>query len=258
MYILLDIVTINLGESDSAFDLFSFFKDLFLNALGAFLGFLGAWLIYRREQKDNARKEKAATLNRYREHVAYLQGTLTDVVKFVEDQTKLIDEFTDSVRETPTALHPISLIANTSVQRLVNADTQELYHAYNTLFAQQPNPTQQYRRFLRATDSIALNYKRMQELYEKYLTSTKERLYDFKRAMEQLANDLAVYLHELKQQPGYEQNPSFQELNTLMLRYVELNSAYPPMRVYYEEIIKPLKVIFFETLQLIQKTFCES
>ena len=221
-------------------------KDFTVNTVGAFLGFLGAYIVYRLQVIDNAEKEDLALLQRYREHLGYLTGIMADVLIYARNQSEALDELVVAIEKSPSEIQQLKFVASDSIGRLNRADNESAFHAYRKIFAEDPQRENTYRDLFTQMDMLTASLGVVKETFGHYRDGAYQRQLRLKELVQRIANETAMLLREIRMRPQAADFDSLallenNKLNDILLVYVGLNARLVPFEIYFENFIEPLK-----------------
>jgi hypothetical protein len=225
----------------------SHLPEIGVNAIGAYVGFLGAIVIYLFQVRDTIETAKRDTHNRHKEHLRYFAGVLDDVVIYAKKQSESLDEVCESIRLQPSIVHQLAFVASDSVGRLNRADNEAVYHVYNELFVADNMREQNYRAIWAQTDLLVANLGDVKQKFNRYVEAVYNRQLKLKELIQHIADETAFLLKDVRQNgpaaafSKYAPN-SLSELNDILVRYVELNAHVVPFETYFKDFIDPLKI----------------
>lgn len=235
-------------------------------SLGGFLGIGAALLVYQRQAVDARRKEQQdsekarateqraieqarqaeiqAVQRRRLEHIRWFSGLLEQVVKTANRQAENLDTFAKALEADPTVVHSLQLVASSANDRLARADNEATFHAFDMVFAADPNKNQAYRELLGQTDFIAISFRDIETRFERYRTDLRGRQQAIKYALEQSANLLANL--EVSMRPGgplgaYFRTGFHRDLKEIQQQYNELIATHQFVQVVFDKYVDPLK-----------------
>lgn len=222
-------------------------EDLIVTTIGTLLGFGTAILLYLREVADTKKSEHIAQLQRHVEHVRWFSGILEQVVRYANQQAEQLDLFVKRIKQEPSEIHKLAMVVSRSTDRMMSANNEATYHAYNTVFAYQPNLKNEYLNFIAVTDFAAVVTAKVKKDYANYLKGNYRRQLELKKTLEDGANMLSSMKLSMDKGGanghlcGSELHIS---LNALLVDYsIRLIPLGCPMREIVETFIQPLKVL---------------
>lgn len=132
--------------------------NLFSTAIGAFLGFLSALIVYRISESNKRRNEKHAkkikaynTLNRF-------SLLLASVIKTCKEQSESLKIHSDDLKRKPLKFHFLQILATNDRDRLVKSDTLELYHSFMLFDKENLNKFKDYKNIFNHSDLLQKVY----------------------------------------------------------------------------------------------------
>ena len=200
----------------------SFWADLAIAVVGAFIGTGGAIWLYYRQTRDQKKKEDDNKVEVQKDKLRYLRNLLKDVILSIEKFSAQLLEFHDNVISYPTHLPQLKTLPTYNFDRIVNKLNQEdYYHAYVTLI-QNEN--------ISAIFSLVEYFYGSLELSEQSFKDTVQ--YDLQRrnkffeAITKLVNEMAETLRLFKQNNQRDTN-NYRILNEFIIRYYEVLEPDP-------------------------------
>jgi hypothetical protein len=202
--------------------------NFLITASGAFIGVLGALLIYYYQRH----KQRTDTLR-------YATSLIESVIRSVKLKATHCKEYANTLRQNPTQLNLLHIEANQDLKRIVERLDQEGFHhafiaRYRTLFANKAKN--------------ATVYKNFKTIYSEldYIDDTIEQIHDF------LSKELLVITDKKKKfvelfDLGQEKavlltvNPRFYQFAELMSFLNERLTSYVTNRNDREDLAYPLK-----------------
>jgi hypothetical protein len=223
------------------------FEDLlvafFGAAFGGFLGIGAALYVYQRQTEDTIAAEQQAIQQRRIDHIRWLSGILLQVINYATNQATEMEALVAEMVKEPSEVHQLGIIANSSIERLTRADNEATFHAYNTIFADDPDRDKHYGELLGITDFLAASVAQVHKSFQGYLKNLYERQLRIKSMLEQAANDLATLklsmdfggpnVHEFN-------TPFYKKTNQGLLVYTSLVVRLRPMKELVADFVNPM------------------
>ena len=221
-------------------------KDIGVNAIGAYLGFLGAAAIYIIQLGNETSKSKRETIEKHKEHLRYFAGVMGEVIKHAKAQAKALDEIKEAIEKEPSTIHQLGFVASDSIGRLNRADSEATFHAYNILLVADSMHESNYRTILSHTDSLTAQLGNLKQTFGHYRDNMYSRQLKLKDLLQNIADETSFLLRDIRQPGPYAAFAKYApnavaELNSLLLDYVELNASIVPFEMYFDKFIQPLK-----------------
>lgn len=221
--------------------------EIAVNAIGAYLGFVGAAIIYVIQVVNDRAKGQRDTLEKHKEHLRYFAGVLKEVVEYANNQASTLDDIVVAIQAQPSVIHQLPLVTSGSIDRLNRADNEAAFHAYNTLFASNAQREKDYQYILSQADYLAAQLSRVKQSFINYRDNLYKRQLKLKELIQTIADETAFLLKESKESvPTYTFNryapKAIGDLNNILLDYVSLNSRLVLFEEYFENFIRPLKL----------------
>jgi hypothetical protein len=220
----------------------------FIGALvGAFFGFIGAYLLYRLEIRNTARQEADAIKERHKEHIRYFSGILDDVVRYGNLQSSQVGDFVDRIKAQPAIIHRLGIVASDSIGRLNRADNESTFRAYNAVFAAEADREAQYKKLLSATDFLTYQLGEIKQQFHHYRDALYRHQRRFKELAGKSANEASWLLREAQRDPTLLVRPNgatpiaLKELSDLLHTYNQLSDTGKPLPDYVPAFVNPLK-----------------
>jgi len=236
--------------------------NLISTAIGSFLGFLFALIVYwvtefnKRRNEKHAEKVKAYnTLNRF-------SWLLKSVIKTCTEQSKLLKLHSDDLKRKPLEFHSPQILATNDRERLVKSDTLELYHSFMLYDKENPSKFKDYKNIYNHSDFLQKYYSDLfiqNEKHQNFLHSDlkliKNNLLCIEIKIGLLQKDI-----QLKDPAGFMDNLEFQFLEKYKNIYNSLKdtefadlepykgTGFTDLEPYRDELLIPLQVELFENI----------
>lgn len=132
----------------------SFWIEVLISFIGAFLGFLFALLIDRFVENRQKKKIKIAKKNNDIERLKYLLLLLKSTVKTTKTHIDSFKELSENVKQNPLESFFATKIASNDLKRLQNLDSIELFDSFNSIFSEHKNSSEVYKSIFGAVDFL--------------------------------------------------------------------------------------------------------
>lgn len=187
----------------------SFWLQLTITFIGAFLGFLSALWV----SNKNARKLKL-------EKIEYLKVILDSILKSTKKQLSHFEEFITELKANPYHLNQAILLATNDVHRYLKFDTQVLF-SYFLNISKSNSAIEDFNKINAYIDHFDLAFKLINTDVERYKNSTYKRQIFIKESIEKISNELANVLDgvSIDAPTNYRQRPDWIFLNQQILNY---------------------------------------
>jgi hypothetical protein len=150
----------------------SFWIDLFISAFGAFLGIIGAYLIY------------FVSINHIRrDRLKYIAALLDSVISSVKKQAEHCIQHAKFVTSDPLKLPLLKIEANRDIKRLADKVDQEgVYHAFLNKYSRNQDRYKEFQRIYGYIDYVDYTLDDLLNFNEKTLLSIWERKKEYSTA----------------------------------------------------------------------------
>ncbi len=143
----------------------SWWKDLLINAFGAFIGVIGALALYYWQvwvqQKDKLK---------------YVSSLLESIINYSKTQATNCKTLSEKIDQEPTKLHLLQFQANHDLQRLANkVDQESFYHAYLAKYKRNKSSYKSFKNLYGYIDFIDQTIDELKSFLEKEYLSITER-----------------------------------------------------------------------------------
>jgi hypothetical protein len=221
--------------------------EIVVNAIGAYLGFIGAAIIYMIQVDTDRAKTQRETIEKHKEHLRYFAGVLAEVVEYAKNQAGALDAIGVAIQKEPSVIHQLGFVASGAIDRLNRADNEAAFHAYGTLFASNAQREKDYQYILSQADFLSAQLIRIKQSFVDYRDSLYKRQLKLKELIQTIADETAFLLKESKEIAptaafGKYAPNALDELNSILLEYVDLNSRIVPFEEYFDKFVRPLKL----------------
>lgn len=207
------------------------------------------------EKRQVARTKEADLLairQRRIDHIKWLTGILQQVIDYATDQGAELDKLTAAIDADPSELHPLGIIASSSIQRLTRADNEATFHAYNTVFIDLPDKEKQYKDLLKYTDFLTAQIEDLLARYRRYQQSLYDRQLRLKFILEQSVNELSTLKNTMDfggAQANYAGSSFYNDVNNMLLLNRTLMARAAKFKQIQVELIRPLILILLSERQ---------
>ena len=224
--------------SSSGFNFWTFFNT----AIGSFLAFGSALVIFRKTTNRDRKKEMEERNRKHREKVLYLASLIIDVPSIIRKQAGNYKTFSAETLKDLYKIHTPRFVIKTNLTRLTDKINQEdFFHAYVNQF---DDPERRLKEIS--------NFKNIYEILDYYegllnqsIDSVREMKSRIREAMESYKSalgDAEVYLVGLLNVKNLQQHasPFLNSLNQLIINYVQgKQSNQTNLRFHYANFLTP-------------------
>ncbi|NDK57379.1 hypothetical protein [Pontibacter fetidus] len=189
----------------------SWLKDLLVSSIGALLGFVGAFLIFKYQLKidrEKAEKSEAAAIER---KLHYFAALTHKIISSSKEQAEHLNRFCDSFNKDPFFMPRPALVSTLDIKRFSESlNHEEYYHAYITKFGLKNETVYEFRRFYAYIDFLNMGLPQLDELFKQSVLNHN----DLKREYTGLLNESAHIARDLvriKANSGIKPNSSDEE-----------------------------------------------
>lgn len=107
-----------------------FWLYLLISIVGAFLGVIGAYIIYRFQLEKDNKKDKHRQELQDKDLLKYFHTLLKQVVATVENQKNLFIEYTENQKQNFTQISSMKTVSNNDFIRIKKLDDAVLFNAW--------------------------------------------------------------------------------------------------------------------------------
>lgn len=213
----------------------SWWKDLLINAFGAFIGIIGALALYYWQvwiqQKDKLK---------------YVATLLESVIPFAKEQSVFCKQLSDSLQAEPSKFHLLKIQANSDLKRLADKLDQEgFFHAYLAKYKRTEKTYQSFRKIYNRIDFIDQIVDQLKDYLEKEYVSITDKKRSYAGYLEDSVEKVALMIV----------NPKFQQEQRLLTFLNQILVNYHKNKVDEEDLDYPLNSFILPTLNFLTKNY---
>lgn len=218
----------------------SFWLDLAVNCLGAFVGFTFSLLIYRHQIRRDNRKEAEDKQATYKAQLTYFAAVAETFVKDAKQQISLMNEYIKEQEKEPTDLKLLKKVPTYDFTRLLNNDNKDVLESWMKNVKEKDNITQ-YRNATGAIDKVEAIIQELHRVYNLRIKTNFEKLLDVKTMVDHLPDRLSSIGLELFNKLGDQrhQDPFYQMVNKQIDIYSQLVERQSTLKVFMDKLIEP-------------------
>lgn len=201
--------------------------DLLINSFGAFLGVLGALVLYylqlRCQQKDKLK---------------YIVTLVDSTIAYARTQSEYCENLIQRLMQEPTKLHLLHIEANYDLKRLADKLDQEgFYHAYLAKYNRKKNTYQTFRKIYSHIDFIDHTIDQLIDFLEKENISIHDKKKNYVAYLEEGEEKVTL----LTVNPNYQnQNVLLEFLNHKLVQYKQTPHDDTDLNYPYTAFIDPV------------------
>jgi hypothetical protein len=205
----------------------SMWTDLLINAIGAFIGILGALGLYfaqiRRQQRDKLK---------------YVATLLESVIPFAKEQSEFCKTLSDSLQSEPSKFHLLKIQANSDLKRLADKlDQESFFHAYLAKYKRSENTYQSFRTIYSRVDFVDQVIDQLKDYLEKEYISITDKKKSYASYLEDSVEKVALMTV----------NPKFQQEKPLLDFLNKILVSYHTNRIDDEDLDYPMDSFIIPT-----------
>lgn len=242
----------------------SIWISLFVTFMGTGLGFMGAFYLSKRNEREQKKKEATQTIKLYWSRLRYffqlIDNSIEILLKNIERYESLITEIT----KAPTDLHMLSIFADNNLQRLQRMDTNDIFDAYHILIPEDEESIRDFKNIYGNIDFIHLNMDQMFDSYKIYKDNFSRDQHYIKDKIQTLATVMIKWIKDIETKPDFNTLPNYAFLVKHFKVYSQLTSDRVEFSQYEIQFLLPFgdelrtefdqEVFFNEFFQLLNQT----
>lgn len=219
----------------------SIWLSFLLTLLGSFLGFMTALYFDRKARRRTKEKEQQKQETDYADRLNYLKILLKEVVKDVEQQDKVNEEFWKSIENDPYELQYLKVLSSNDTKRILNLNLQNTFLAFRHFFEKDENWLDDLRKMNSSVDFIDSYFPEIDRIFKSYQKGIYEFSLQYKSYVDNLPDFMARELTQIKRDiQNYKEDPRFIFLNDSVLKYHELIEQKKRLKAFDTEFLEPL------------------
>lgn len=225
----------------------SFWVDLAVNCIGAFVGFTFSLLLYRHQIKrynQKGEEEKQAT---YKAQLIYFATVAETFIKDAKQQILLMNKYIEEQKKEPSDLKLLKKVPTYDFTRLLNNDNKDVLEAWMKNVSDTDNIAQ-YRKATGSIDKVEAIIQELQRLYKLRTESNFEKLYQVKTMVDHLPDRLSSIALEVHNQLGEQRHndPFYKMVNTQIGIYSGLvDDKTNTLKIFMDKLIEPTLIEFY-------------
>jgi hypothetical protein len=205
----------------------SLYADLLIGSLGAFLGIVGAYYLYRLSLKQ-VRKDR----------LTYITSLIENVIRSSRNQSDNCKTHREKILQEPLAIHYLQLLANSDTKRLADKVDQEgVYHAYLWKYGRPESSYKRFKELYGVIDYIDYLIDDLLKTNERILHNTWERKKEYQQRFKNITETIQAML--LIEQINNEQ-PELCQLCRKQLQRLG-NAEGENLILSYEIVVRPIR-----------------
>ncbi|MEO6302868.1 MAG: hypothetical protein ABIP51_06825 [Bacteroidia bacterium] len=174
----------------------SFWTDVLINCIGAFVGFFFSLTIYRHQIKSDKQKENKHRADTYKGLLRYFSSVISTFVKDANQQLKLLDTYITEQLKDSWDLKILPRIPTNDFTRLINNDNKEVFEAWINNVHDKDN-IDQYRKATASIDIIEGVIQELHRIYKYRIEKNYTKLYEVKLTVDNLPDRLSSIALEI-------------------------------------------------------------
>jgi hypothetical protein len=225
----------------------SFWTDVLINCIGAFVGFFLSLTIYRHQIKKDKRKENNHRDETYKGLLRYFSSVIDTFEKDSVQQLKLLEIYiADQLKDT-WDLKILPRIPTNDFTRLINNDNKEVFEAWINNVSDLDNIAQ-YRKVTASIDIIEGVIQELHRIYKYRIEKNHSKLYDVKLMVDNLPDRLSSIALKIYNSDGEERltNSFYHMINSYIGIYGQLLEENANIKRFMDELIGPTLREFYE------------
>lgn len=225
----------------------SFWVDVAVNCIGAFVGFTLSLLIYRHQIKRDNQKSEEEKQATYKAQLIYFATVAETFVKDAKQQLVLMNEYIEEQKKEPSDLKLLKKVPTYDFTRLLNNDNKDVLEAWMKNVTENDNITQ-YRKATGSIDKVEAIIQELHRLYKLRTESNFEKLYQVKTMVDHLPDRLSSIALEVYNQLGEQRrnDPFYKMVNTQIGIYSGLvEDKTSTLKRFMDKLIEPTLIEFY-------------
>lgn len=221
--------------------------SLLLTLVGSFLGFMTALYLDRRARRRTKEKEQLKLELDYSDLLKYLKILLTEVIKAVEQQQKVNEEFWKEIEKDPHEIQYLKILSSNDTKRVLNLNLQNTFLAFRHFFETNEDWLGDLKRMNSSVDFIDSYFPEINRIFKSYQKGIYEFSLQYKSYVDNLPDFMAGELTRMKHDPeNFKRDPRFIFLNKSVLKYHELIEKKKRLKAFDIEFLEPILLTTLE------------
>lgn len=218
----------------------SFWTDLAVNCLGAFVGFTLSLLIYRHQIKRDNRKQEEEKQSTYKAQLVYFAAVAETLIKDAKQQFTLMNDYIKEQAKEPTDLKTLRKVPTYDFTRLLNNDNKDVLEAWMKNVSDKDNITQ-YRSATGAIDKVEAIVQELHRVYHLRITTNYDKLFEVKTMVDHLPDRLSSIGLELFNILGEQRHndPFYIMVNKQIGIYSQLVESQSTLKGFMDKLVEP-------------------
>jgi hypothetical protein len=218
----------------------SFWTDLAVNCLGAFVGFTLSLLIYRHQIKRDNRKQEEEKQSTYKAQLVYFAAVAETFIKDAKQQFILMNDYIKEQAKEPTDLKTLRKVPTYDFTRLLNNDNKDVLESWMKNVSDKDNITQ-YRSATGAIDKVEAIVQELHRVYHLRITTNYDKLFEVKTMVDHLPDRLSSIGLELFNSLGEQRHkdPFYLMVNKQIGIYSQLVESQSTLKGFMDKLVEP-------------------
>lgn len=229
-------------NKDSKFSLGEFISNAIVEAIGAFLGFGGAFWLYWLSVKREKKKEEDTEEKQRNDRNNYLGSIINASIGLIENQINGIKDCIETINKDPINLPLMPLFGTDDLERFKDTmNKPSYYHSFLNTFGNDIDHTKKYRNITSTADYFHSQFLQIPEMHSIKQKADYERKMKYKGMFDHTLRKC----HELGKSHEKTNNQLFKDIASVLELYHK-NMIPEKLETHQVNFVEPMKKIFLE------------
>lgn len=203
----------------------SIWLNLIFTMIGTGLGFFGAYLLSKRSERLQIRKDANQIINLHWSRLKYLTQLINSSLDVLLNNIDRFEKLTEVINEAPVEYHLLNLVADDNLQRLQKMDSKDIFDAYHILIPESEGSTNDFRNMYGSIDFLHFNMVQMLDSYIAYKENLKRDQNYIKDKIETLGTVVIKWIKDIEKEPNFGEQPKYIFLTKHYTIYKEMTAG---------------------------------
>jgi len=225
--------------------------QIIITIIGSFIGVITAISIFLFSQSSQRKQDETKLNKRHKQSIDHYIYLLKNCYKVFKQQTVDLQDYSQRKAKRPLTLEVVENVASADFERIMNIDTETLFHAFTDLEVNTEDIVILYRRSFAQLDYIKLDVENQYSSIQKHVFNHSDKRVKLKDTYENLADSVAMTLGQLKRgEQNYLTNDLYQFLNKKILQYHKIiGKREVRFEDIYSQFSNPIRKVLVEKFQ---------
>ena len=208
--------------------------------IATFLGFLGAFYISTRSERNQKKNEIEKQKDIYKKRLSHLTNLITNSLDIVEKQLTNYELLAIEIKKEPTEIHMPKMTASTDLHRLQRMDSEGIFLAYNEIMSESEVKLKDYQNIYNSIDFIYLRIRQALVSNEKQISFCHRDQMYIKEKVDGLSDELIKVIKTIESHfSDFADRDDYKFLTSWHTKYYELVEKQATLGEIEKEMMLP-------------------